>query len=170
MKEKIILLAILVLAVIMGFGAYSGLTGKKPEPSKNQAENTKSTKQQVLPTPIPTPTPTPSASDFVMRIAPQKAGISLVIDYLEVPKASWIVIHKSDGGKPGEIIGELIPIAQPGIYKKIAFISRDQLVSGKEYVAMVHVDDGDVRFKFPGPDNPAKDSKGEVIMQPFTVR
>ena len=171
-KEQFIVLGGLLGALVAGSFIYSLLVSNKaltPKPSQESQVG-----QGLQPTggatPLPTPSPTPAPKDFVIKVPPQKAGLVVVVDYLETTKDGWLVIHKDGGGKAGEVLGEGIPQAMVGIHRKITFLLRDPLVKGQTYHAMFHVDDGDTVFEFPGADTPAKDKNDEVVSQIFTVR
>jgi uncharacterized surface protein with fasciclin (FAS1) repeats len=80
---------------------------------------------------------------------------------------SWLVIHRSDNGGPGEVIG--YAPAAPGVTPNVTVDLTAEVNEGDQLWAMLHYDDG-VRgeFEFPGADAPIR-LADEVIMTSFVI-
>ena len=90
-------------------------------------------------------------------------GDNVVIARLFLDKPGYIVIHKVVDGKPGAVIGnsELLDGENSNINVKVANYEN-------ELIAMLHYDDGDGNYEFPGDDTPTKvDDK--VILKKFAL-
>ncbi len=74
------------------------------------------------------------------------------IDVLFLDKSGYVVIHKvTEEGKPGMVIGNsgLLDGLNQNLLVTIAGLSGET-----ELIAMLHYDDGDGNYQFPGPDGP----------------
>jgi len=90
---------------------------------------------------------------------------NVVVTRLSLDKPGYVVIHKVADGKPGAVIGnsELLDGENSNINVKVANYENEN-----ELIAMLHYDDGDSNYEFPGDDIPTKvDDK--VILQKFTL-
>ena len=77
---------------------------------------------------------------------------TVTIDTLFLDKAGYVVIHKvTEEGKPGPVIGysALLNGSNENVAVKIS--DHDGL---QALFAMLHYDDGDGSYQFPGPDKP----------------
>lgn len=128
----------------------------KPQPEGEIEQSTPSAQIQEIP------------KDFSLSLGPQRVGIAVVLFSASVPKTSWLVVHSSKNGSPGEILEEAIPPLNPGNYEKNAVILRVPPKAGT-YYASLHIDDGDLKFD-PVKDTLAKDEKGQDIMKGFIAR
>ncbi len=126
--------------------------------------NNKSTETPGAMTETPTTTETPAAS-VVNRIimSDQYPGNVVYLSSVQLAKPGWVVIHKDAAGKPGAIIGSVyLPAGtNPG---KVTLTS--PMVDGQLYYAMLHNDDGDMKFDATK-DMPLMDASGTAIMKPF---
>ncbi|MEZ4268869.1 MAG: hypothetical protein R3F39_21140, partial [Myxococcota bacterium] len=94
---------------------------------------------------------------------------AVVVASVVADVAGWVVIHEDDGaGAPGDAIGNAAVPA--GSSSDVVVGLGRQAVEGETLYAMLHIDAGvaDV-YEFPGPDAPAKDAAGAVVVEPFTV-
>ena len=90
----------------------------------------------------------------------------IIIDGLFLDKPGYVAIHKvTPEGKPGPVIGNSgllvgqlvrVPVPVPG-YE-----------GDEELIAMLHYDDGDAVYNFPGPDGPVM-VDGKVVLVKFKV-
>lgn len=132
-------------------------------------KSTTQTPSQVTKQEQPSPTLQPP-KDYSIEIGTQNPGITLVVDRVSMVNRGWLVIHQDQNGQVGPLLQEVIPPAEVGILERSIFFLRDPLISGQKYFMMIHTDDGDSKFEYPGPDEQALNSKGEVVMQPFSVK
>jgi len=90
---------------------------------------------------------------------------NVVVTRLFLDKPGYVVIHKVDDGKPGAVIGNsgLLDRENSNINVKISDYENEN-----EIIAMLHYDDGDGSYEFPGDDIPTKiDDK--VVLQKFLL-
>jgi len=90
---------------------------------------------------------------------------NVVVTRLFLDKPGYIVIHKVVDGKPGPVIGnsDLLEGDNSNVNVKVLDYENEN-----ELIAMLHYDDGDRSYEFPGDDIPTKvDDK--VILQKFTL-
>ncbi len=82
---------------------------------------------------------------------------------MTLDKPGYVVVHKDGGGKPGPVIGrsELMPA---GSYNNVK-VSFDSSQAGTGVFAMLHYDDGNGKYEFPGADGPVK-TNGKVLVGP----
>jgi len=88
-----------------------------------------------------------------------------IVTRLFLDKPGYVVIHKVADGKPGAVIGNsgLLEGENSNINVKISDYENEN-----ELIAMLHYDDGDSNYEFPGDDIPTKvDDK--VVLQKFTL-
>lgn len=82
--------------------------------------------------------------------------------------SGWIVIHEADGsGAPGAVLGQTALAA--GVNSMVTVDLSRNAVSGETLFAMLHLDDGDGVYEFPGPDGPVSNSDSEVVAPSFIV-
>ncbi len=77
-------------------------------------------------------------------------------------------MHRVDeDGNLGKVLGvsELISGERRNVRVNVTEAGKE----GEELAAMLHVDDGDGQFSFPGPDGPARDNSGREVMQIFGI-
>lgn len=99
-------------------------------------------------------------------LSSQSPGDVVVVDEVNIP-GGYVVVHKDDGGKPGAVIGRsgLIEDSQ-----KMLEISLDvDLMKGDVVYVMLHKDDGDGEYEFPGDDAPARDANGDVVVKKVMI-
>jgi len=129
-----------------------------------------------LQTPSPTPTAEPQAQgteslsvlagENALYIADQVPGKEVLINTVVLQKPGYVVIHKADeSGQPGEVIGNSSLLNPSDISTTIDL--KEDIASGEVYFAMLHTDDGDGVFSFPGSDSPVTDNQGQVVMMQF---
>jgi hypothetical protein len=64
----------------------------------------------------------------------------LVIKSVETPAAGWLVVHKSSGGKPGDIIGSMTVVS--GTNSEVEIPVTAALEPGSAIILMLHQDSG----------------------------
>lgn len=88
-----------------------------------------------------------------------KAVVSMVV--LEAP--GYVVIHESNNGAPGRVLGAST-LLQAGESKNVNMNLSSALAADKEYIAMLHVDNGDGTFSETA-DLTAKNGNDVVMME-----
>lgn len=93
----------------------------------------------------------------------QFPGNIVYIATVELAQDGFVVIHKSNNGQPGAVIGTefFTRGTQPG-----SIDLTENTVDGSSYIAELHIDDGDGKFDATK-DLAAKDSTGAVVMKIF---
>jgi len=86
----------------------------------------------------------------------------LVIKSVETPAAGWLVVHRSSGGKPGEIVGSMTVVA--GTNSEVEIPLTAALEAGSEVILMLHEDAG-----APGKFDSAEDKPVTEGGKPVTV-
>ena len=82
----------------------------------------------------------------------QPGGDSVLITALTLDQAGYVVVHKDNDGKPGPVIG-VSELIQPGVYRNYR-VDIDVNQAGAAVFPMLHYDNGDGVYEFPGPDGP----------------
>ena len=94
----------------------------------------------------------------------QYPGNVVYLSSVQLAKGGWVVIHKDNNGTPGDIIGS--QYFEAGLNGGGKITLNTSTVEGGTYYAMLHSDDGDMKFDA-AKDLPLKDSRGNVIMKIF---
>jgi len=96
----------------------------------------------------------------------QLQGNSVAVASVQFVELGYIVIHEDAEGKPGPVIGnsELLKEGKNVIITLI----RESKVRETLY-AMLHKDDGDGVYEFPGDDVPLKNEDGKVVLSKFLI-
>lgn len=98
-------------------------------------------------------------------------GTTVMIDSVTLPNGGFVAIHSDDGGAPGPVIGvsELLPA---GTSEDVEVTLDTPLDADATIFPMAHIDDGNGTYEFPGPDGPATDADGNVVVAPmnYTVQ
>lgn len=176
-----IILAAFILLNLVAFGAFFYLNRQNVlqsikqslpvsfEKEKGQVESPASSEKNQPQPPLKRPPKPPPPKDYDLKISDQSEGITVTVDYLASPKGGWFVIYKDVGGNP-LLLEEAIPPYEAGTYSGIVFFLRTPTVSGQKYFAILHTEDGNGSFDFPGNDSEALNSKSEKVMQSFVVK
>lgn len=77
---------------------------------------------------------------------------------------AWVVVHRDDGGSPGDVIAHSDVLSEGEFEINVSA----NVSSGASYWAMLHNDDGDGTYEFPGNDTPMT-VDNETVMLQFTV-
>jgi len=116
------------------------------------------------------PTTQPAVIEPAEQVAETKPSIAvgeqkvkndnIVVTRLFLDKPGYIVIHKVTDGKPGSVIGnsELLDGVNSNINVKVLDYENEN-----ELIAMLHYDDGDGNYEFPGDDAPTKVGEAVVL-------
>jgi PGF-CTERM protein len=82
------------------------------------------------------------------------AGSSVTVDSVTWNEGGYVVIHASDDGEPGEVLG-YSAYRGPGTHEDITIQLSTDIDAETELVAMAHLDtDGDQTYEFPDADGP----------------
>lgn len=95
----------------------------------------------------------------------QRAGIVVAVDSVTLSASSWVAIHESEEGVPGNILGA--QRFDPGTHSGNVDLLRET-VPGGSYFAMLHRDNGDGAFS-PASDLPVTHPDGEAIATAFAA-
>ncbi|MCH8022614.1 MAG: hypothetical protein IH932_02585, partial [Thaumarchaeota archaeon] len=90
---------------------------------------------------------------------------NVVVTRLFLDKPGYVVIHKVVDGKPGPVIGnsELLNGENSNVNVKVADYENEN-----ELIAMLHYDDGDGNYQFPGPDGPTILNE-QIVLTKFKI-
>ncbi|MDQ7814984.1 MAG: hypothetical protein RDU25_04245 [Patescibacteria group bacterium] len=113
----------------------------------------------------PTAQPAVKAPKDSLLAETQKAGAEAVVKNVNLAKPGYVMIHEVADGKPGKIIGTGT-LLNAGETKEVYV--KATIVSGKEYFAMLHTDNGDGFFNI-AKDSPTTDADGNIVMMKFSV-
>lgn len=81
-----------------------------------------------------------------------------------IPRLGYVVVHLEEDGAPGEVVGHSRLVV--GDFEAHSRVNTSS--GGTAYYAMLHYDDGDGEYEFPGDDNPVH-LDGEIVLDRFTV-
>ena len=117
------------------------------------------------------PTPAPARVDVIetkpsIAVDEQKVeNDNVVVTRLFLDKPGYVVIHKVADGKPGAVIGNsgILNGVNSNVNVEISDYENEN-----ELIAMLHYDDGDSSYEFPGDDKPTA-VDGKVVLQEFTL-
>lgn len=99
----------------------------------------------------------------------QKPGTSVTVDSVTMKAKGFLVVHQDDNGSPGKIIG-VSGLLPEGENKNIVINFAQATRDGQTLFVMAHVDgDQNGAFQFPGPDIPANDEAGQMIVARVSI-
>lgn len=132
-----------------------------------------STENVLTPTVTLAPTESPTSElllvgDNAIAVSDFTAGDKVTVAMVVLEKPGYVVIHEDDLGKPGKVIGKSELVASEEA-KNIEIKLDRKSVDGEILYAMLHTDDGDGKYEFPGADEPIKDEEGNIVMMTFKV-
>lgn len=93
----------------------------------------------------------------------QSPGTTVTIDSVTLLAPGYTVAHKETEGAPGEVIGHssLLP---SGTTVDVTFELDEELAIGEQLFLMLHTDDGNGSYEFPGDDSPLTDAEENIVM------
>ncbi len=138
----------IIIVVILGVGIF--FLVRKPAGDQSA---------EVSPSPETSSSAMAQANDIT--VGNQFPGKTTYFDSVTLANGGWVVVHESDGGKPGKVIGaKWFPAGtNPG---SVALTGT--MVAGKEYIVMLHSDNGDKVFS-EATDPAILDSNGNPVMK-----
>lgn len=123
------------------------------------------------PTALSSPSPIETQvtiKDSSILVSNQPSGESVSIDSATLVNPGYIVIHEQKDGELGPVIGNS-PLFEAGTFENVS-VDLDRLsIAGETLYAMLHDDDGNAQYEFPGADVPTLNSAQEVVVLPFEV-
>lgn len=94
----------------------------------------------------------PTEPALVVQSQPKGNGGSVEIASFTLITPGYVVVHANDGGKPGAVIGRT-ELVQVGTFENVE-IEIDPARAGTRVYPMLHDDDGNGTYEFPGADGP----------------
>ena len=134
----------IVLGVFVAWGAGAWQSGKSAVVASNSMVKTTNDTSGAPAMDTSTATMAAEGSDPSLLISgPQVPGTSVIIDKAIVSEPTWVVIYEDQNGKPGNALGAALffPEKQAGTVELLR-----ATVSGKNYLAVKQVDNGDHKF------------------------
>ena len=117
------------------------------------------------PSTTPEPSSSPAAGAASMTVGDQSGdGTTVMIPSVTLPNGGFVAIHSDANGAPGPVIGhsDLLP---PGESTNVSVKLDTALTVNAVVWPMAHVDgNNDGQYEFPGPDAPATDAQGNVVV------
>jgi len=89
-------------------------------------------------------------------------GSSVLVDSAVLPEGGYVVIHESDDGAPGPVLGHSSYLSA-GTSSDVTVALDSPIQSDQELIAMAHMDDGDQTYEFPNADGPYTTNGSPVI-------
>ncbi|HEY4498272.1 MAG TPA: hypothetical protein VJA63_01420 [Candidatus Paceibacterota bacterium] len=102
-----------------------------------------------------------------VSVVDQPARDRVVVENIVLKEPGYVVIYGDAGGMPGEMLGngELIV----GRHKNVVVFLNREVKQGETLYVILHRDDGDGGFEFPGADGPVTDETSRIILDSFVV-
>lgn len=120
----------------------------------------------LSPTEVPVVDDPPVIESSVIVEDQDASGGSVIIEDIHAAQAGWIVIHTSQDGAPGPIVG--FAQVKEGENHDVE-VEIDLSQATEDLFAMLHVDAGIVgEYEFPGEDGPARNGDS-IVNVPFKV-
>lgn len=96
----------------------------------------------------------------------------ITVELARLAQDGYVVLHRDDAGKPGQVVGQT-DLLEAGEHEDVDIQVNQTLFSvdgaSATLWAMIHFDDGDGVYVFPGPDQPV--TVGDTpVMTPFPVQ
>ncbi len=106
-------------------------------------------------------------TDSIESVMARAGDEKLVVDKAYLSSKGYIVVHEAKDGKPGPVIGnsELVE----GSVEGVSIMLKRALEEGETVFVMLHKDDGDGEYEFPGDDAPVKTADGKVVVKKVMV-
>jgi hypothetical protein len=116
------------------------------------------------------PTSTPTGDAASMTAEDQVSdGATVVIASVTLPNGGFVAIHSDDNGAPGPVIG-VSGLLDPGTTEDVEVTLDTSLEGDATVFPMAHLDaNANGVYEFPGPDGPALDAEGNVVVLPIAV-
>ena len=102
-------------------------------------------------------------SSMVVRSQPKGGGGTVRIASFALGAPGYVVVHADANGRPGPVIGRS-DLIEAGTYQNVS-VEIDASRAGDRVHPMLHIDDGDGVYEFPGADGPALNA-GQPVTAP----
>jgi hypothetical protein len=94
-------------------------------------------------------------------------GTSVVVQQATLPEGGYLVVHASDDGTPGAVLGHSAYLSA-GDHSNVEVALDEPISSTQTLIAMAHTDDGDQECEFPDADGPYT-ADGEPVTDDASV-
>lgn len=155
--NKIIVIVLITLVILGCIVWYSGILSPVVPNGNTEQENTTDDSSTGF----------MKLGENAIYVADQLPGKDLVINIVNIASPGYVVIHESDNGKPGAIIGNSALI-ETTVGKNIKVTLKRAAKDGEELIAMLHTEKGVAGFD-PTTDLPVLDTSGNPIHMIFQV-
>jgi hypothetical protein len=158
-------ITVLIVGLIVGFGV-GFWSGKSVSTNGNISGSTGASEEELLQFPGET------LLDNVkegLNTGGRLAGDPIIATEVKLAKSGYVVVHEDKDGEPGAVIG-VSDLLTKGLTKEVEIKLDRPSVVGETLWVMLHTDDGDGEFEFPGSDTPLVDEKGEAIVKPIVIK
>lgn len=155
MKKTFLAVAVVVVAAAVIWGIQTG----SERSNQGSADRLAVLSEEEL-------TPAPSVLEGVTNglVANGRlAGGPVLINEVKLATSGYVVVHSDNGGVPGTVRG-VSGLLSAGVSREVMIELSRASIAGETLWAMLHQDDGDGEFEFPGADTPLRDDAGEMIM------
>jgi len=102
-----------------------------------------------------------------LYVSDQKPGKEINANLVFMNGDGFVVIHESDNGNPGAIIGNSVILSSGDSNNVVIELSR-MITDNESFIAMLHKDNGDKTFN-PSEDSSVVDEQGNIIQMSFQV-
>jgi plastocyanin len=103
-----------------------------------------------------------------VSVSNQKVDNIIIVSSARLEVAGYIAVHEDKNGAPGPVIGNSA-LLTTGSYNDVSVTLKRATKVGESLYAMLHKDNGDGVYKFPGDDLPVTDDAGKVVLAKFTI-
>ena len=148
-------IVIIVVLAIAGYFIYQNYQATAPASAPDSTAD------------ATTPPQTPPSQFSISVETQQTAERRISIKEAGFPSAGYVVIHLSENDKPGKTIGHSA-LFSPGTYQNIVVPVDTLKVGENQLFVMLHADDGNGVYEFPGADAPAK-ADDQIVVKPFAT-
>lgn len=145
----VVILTIVAFAIVRTRLPKIGGSKTEPSPTSMVESTTDSNKDEIS----------------VSKHTPAKTA---VIDSVTLSKPGFVAIHENQNGQPGAILG-VSGLLPAGKHENSTIELSRKTAPGENLFAMVHADNGDGKFEFPGPDEPAKKEDNTIVQMQLQV-
>lgn len=153
-KAALILIVGVLLGVIVGYFVFNQKIVLAPAQKIGGQKNLNQNEQTSI-----------SLSQEV-SIDTQIPGEVVLIKKITMPESGWLAIHDDLNGKPGNVLGAAY--LKAGTHERQEVLLLRALTEDKNYLAVIHKDDGDRYFDYKL-DVPLTNPSGQMEVTPFSV-
>lgn len=157
---------VILIIVLLWWMDTNQVSEPETMPPGTNTENTTSSNEAPADEEDATPA---AASQPAIAASAQPANIAAVtIDQAVLPAGGYIVIHENEEQQPGAVVGHS-DYLDPAAYTNFTVLLDRDTQAGETLYAMLHTDDGNQTYDFPGPDAPLRNDTGLVVITSFTI-